>query len=48
MNCPIGTVSVCLKKSNVGKLILVDSDVENGGAKQFGGLLPCPTPAIYI
>ena len=26
---PIGTVSVCLKKNNVGKLILYDSDVEN-------------------
>jgi len=33
--CPIGTVSVCLKINNVGKLILYDSDVENGGAKQF-------------
>jgi len=38
--CPIGTVSVCLKKSNIGKLIVTvyDSDehVDNGEAKQFG------------
>ena len=37
--CPIGTVSVCLKKNNVGKLILYDSDVENGEAKQFWRLI---------
>ena len=30
--CPIGTVYVCLKKTNVGKLILYGSDVENDGA----------------
>jgi len=36
--CPIGTVSVCLKKSGVGKLIVYDSDVENGEAIQFRGL----------
>jgi len=33
--CPIGTVSVCIKKNNVGKLILYDSDVENGGANNL-------------
>jgi len=37
--CPIGTVSVCLMKNNVGKLILYDSNVENGEAKHFKGLL---------
>ena len=31
--CPIETVSVCLKKNNVGKLILYDSDY--GGAKNL-------------
>ena len=36
--CPIGTVSVCLKKNDVGKLILCYSDIENGEAKQFEGL----------
>ena len=35
--CPIGTVSVCLKKTNVGKLILYGSDVENDGAKHCRG-----------
>ena len=39
--CPIGTVSVCLKKNDVpvGKLILYESDVENGETKQVGNLL---------
>ena len=37
--CPIETVSVCLKKNGVGKLIVYDSDVESGEVKQFGGLL---------
>jgi len=46
--CPIGTVSVCLKKSNVGKLILYDLDVEKGGAKQFGGLLVIVTFVMYL
>ena len=36
--CPIGTVSVCLMKNNVGKLSLYESNVENGKAKHFGGL----------
>jgi len=46
--CPIGTVSVCLKKNNVGKLILYVSDVENSGAKQFGGLLVIVTFVMYL
>ena len=33
--CPIETVSVCLKKNGVGKLIVYDSDVESGEVKQF-------------
>jgi len=32
-------VSVCLKKTNVRKLNLYGSHVENDGAKHFGGLL---------
>jgi len=37
--CPIGTVYVCLKQNNVGKLVLFYSDVANGEAKQFWGVL---------
>ena len=48
MDLSIRTVSVCLKKNNVGKLILYDSDLENGGAKQFGGLLVIFTFVMYI
>ena len=46
--CPIGTVSVCLKKNNVGKLIVYDSDVENDGAKHVGGLLVVVTFVMYL
>jgi len=46
--CPIGTVSFCLKKNNVGKLILYDSDVENDGAKHFGCLLVIATFVMYL
>ena len=45
---PIGTVYVCLKENNVGKLLLYDSDEENGGAKQFGGLLVIVTFVMYL
>jgi len=46
--CPIRTVSVCLKKNNVRKLILYDSDVENDGAKHFGGLLVIVTFVMHL
>ena len=45
--CPIETVSVCLKKYDVGKLILYDTDVEKAEAKQFGDLLVIVTFVMY-
>ena len=47
--CPIGTVSVYLKKNDVpvGKLMLYESDVENSETKQVGNLLVIVTFVIY-
>jgi len=45
MKCPIETVS---KEKQCRKVILYYSDVENGGAKQFGGLLVIVTSLMYL
>jgi len=44
--CPIGTV-LCLSKEKQCWKVNYDSDEENSGAKQFGGLLVIVTFVMY-